>query len=376
LELLFGMLDQDKSGTIDARELADALRRRNADLGFSESIERSVSFVAAFDEDGDSKLSFGEFKEFLETVLEAIGVTFHELAEFLILQNLFSEDPDPVEELVGKLAETEINEAVKEESEMFRALEDPRMVNLFALFDKDGSGEVDFPEVALGLYQLTENMEDAAKTAITVLLMMDEEDTRTLDYPEFTNLILHIVHASGRKFEEMADDMTLKMLQDKELSEEDRENLIAGNVAYEAIKLVEEEAEAMDILQYGRMQKLFESWDKNGDGALDFSEILSGMRKWQGAMAMEESVERAALAMIGFDEDKDQKLDPVEFAKALLAFSKAAEIDVHEVIDFMVVTSVMEENSPEEEAYIKAISKQATADIKEIEDMLEQHGIE
>uniref|UniRef100_A0A7S1Y6T5 EF-hand domain-containing protein n=1 Tax=Grammatophora oceanica TaxID=210454 RepID=A0A7S1Y6T5_9STRA len=376
MELLFGMLDQDKSGTIDARELADALRRRNADLGFSESIERSVSFVAAFDEDGDSKLSFGEFKEFLETVLEAIGVTFHELAEFLILQNLFSEDPDPVEELVGKLAETEINEAVKEESEMFRALEDPRMVNLFALFDKDGSGEVDFPEVALGLYQLTENMEDAAKTAITVLLMMDEEDTRTLDYPEFTNLILHIVHASGRKFEEMADDMTLKMLQDKELSEEDRENLIAGNVAYEAIKLVEEEAEAMDILQYGRMQKLFESWDKNGDGALDFSEILSGMRKWQGAMAMEESVERAALAMIGFDEDKDQKLDPVEFAKALLAFSKAAEIDVHEVIDFMVVTSVMEENSPEEEAYIKAISKQATADIKEIEDMLEQHGIE
>ena len=93
-------------------------------------------------------------------------------------------------------------------------------------------------------------------------------------------------------------------------------------------------------------------------------------------MAIEESVQNAALIMIGFDEDQSQSLDRVEFAKAMAKYAKAAEVSLGELVDFMTVVSCMEENSPQEKAFFKAISPQATAEIKEIEESLEALGLE
>ena len=49
---------------------------------------------------------------------------------------------------------------------------------------------------------------------------------------------------------------------------------------------------------------------------------------------------------------------------------------MHDLVDFMVVTAVVEDDSPEELAYIRGISSQATAEIKAVQDLLEAHGIE
>lgn len=137
MQMLFQLVDADQDGKIDARELADAIRRRNADLSFSESIERAISFVAAFDDDHDARLDFNEFRVFLVTFAETMEASFHEVSEFLILQNMFSDSGNTEDEdIVGEIAEGAIDEAVKDQEVIYDAMSDPRMVALFALFDK------------------------------------------------------------------------------------------------------------------------------------------------------------------------------------------------------------------------------------------------
>jgi hypothetical protein len=223
-------------------------------------------------------------------------------------------------------------------------------------------------------------MEDSSKAAVNVLLMMTEDDARSLGYEQFVQLILSIVTASGMKFDEAADDMTLAMLQDKKISEDDLLNLMVGEAVYtEAKEMIEEENEAAEVvgaLQLGRLQKLFHLWDSDNDGEISFEELINGMRKFQGPMEIDESIQRAALVMIGFDEDGSQTLDRIEFANAMVKYAKAAEVPLDELVDFMCVVSVMEENSPEEEAFFHAIAPQTVEEIKMIVEEMEALGLE
>jgi Ca2+-binding EF-hand superfamily protein len=372
LELLFSLLDKDQDGHIDARELSDGIRKRNEGMSFAEGLERAIKFVAIFDTDHNAKLDRAEFKRFIDTMLEEMGASFHELAEFIILQLLFSEGGNgPIEEAVGELVSQDIDEAVKETSEFYDALTDERMLALFNMFDLDGSGEVDFKEVAIGLFKLSRDMQESASAAVELMIMLDRDDSRTLDFEEFARLILNIVVAGDMKFDQVADDLTLIMVQPAVVSEEELVQLIIADEIYNfATDLAEAEKEAvavMDVLSYGKMHKLFDLWDKNGDGYLQYDEILSGMRKYQEAMDIDESVQRAALFMLAFDENNDQKLSKEEFALALSKYANELDVDIHEFIDFLAVVNVLTENPEDEEAYFKAISPQATHEIQLIQ---------
>lgn len=43
LDLLFTLVDRDGDGTVDAKELAASMRKRNSELSFGDSLERAVS---------------------------------------------------------------------------------------------------------------------------------------------------------------------------------------------------------------------------------------------------------------------------------------------------------------------------------------------
>lgn len=134
--MLFQLVDADEDGKIDARELAEAIKKRNAELTFAETVERAISMVATFDEDHDARLNFAEFSAFIATFAGSMDATFHEVSEFLILQNMFEEGNTAEETIAGVMAEEEMDEAVLEEEDMYDAMTDPRMIALFALFDK------------------------------------------------------------------------------------------------------------------------------------------------------------------------------------------------------------------------------------------------
>ena len=88
LDLLFGLIDLDRSGTVDAQELAVVLRSRNQLLSTGESISRAITMVKAFDEDGNAELDRDEFELFFQSMVQHLNLDFDELAEYLSLEKI------------------------------------------------------------------------------------------------------------------------------------------------------------------------------------------------------------------------------------------------------------------------------------------------
>jgi hypothetical protein len=90
------------------------------------------------------------------------------------------------------------------------------------------------------------------------------------------------------------------------------------------------------------------------------------MRRFQRKHGIEGDVQRAALVILSFDEDGDQKLNRMEFAITIVKYAKAVDVGVHDLVDFMCVSSVLADDDEFEKAYVKAIAPSATKAIKEI----------
>jgi hypothetical protein len=102
LDLLFGLIDEDRSGLVDAEELAVVLRSRNSQLSTGDSIHRAMNMVAAFDEDGNAALDRQEFERFITSMVSHLKLDFDELAEFLSLELSF---PSNCEEDASELVD-------------------------------------------------------------------------------------------------------------------------------------------------------------------------------------------------------------------------------------------------------------------------------
>lgn len=348
MALLFMTLDVDGDGLISATELSNAVRKRHADMDMVESLDRAMSLVAAFDEDGDAKLNAEEFKVLVDAfAADMEGTSFHELAEYLILQSIMLPGNSIVEQvIVDTVAGEDIDKEVKARGDLMSALVDPRLIQLFLLFDKTGDGELSFKEVAIGLYQLTDDMETAVKSTVELLLALDHDDSRTLDYKEFAHLILGFCAAAEKSFNDMADDLTLALSSDEiAMTEEDLAGLYISDEYYQSAKdlvdAMKEEVKVEDVLGYGRLLKLFALLDENHDGGLDANELAKGLQKFHTAMGMESNAGlEAAMLVLVSDDDGDAVLDKTEFARAMVKYADANEVGVHDLVDFMCVTSL------------------------------------
>ena len=59
--------------------------------------------------------------------------------------------------------------------------------------------------------------------------------------------------------------------------------------------------------------------------------------------------------LTAFDTNSDQQLDPKEFALFVTKFTNTCGADLHKMLDFMIVTSVLKENSEAEQKFIASI---------------------
>jgi Ca2+-binding EF-hand superfamily protein len=288
----------------------------------------------------------------VEKMVVELDSTFDEFAEFLIYQILFSEDKGAGGEEEEDIDLDQVNKLVKERGELLDSLSDPRMKTLFELFDFDGDGSVSFKEVACGLYCLTNNMEESAKATTGLLLMLDKDDQRVLGFQQFAKLILAIAATTGVTFDEVADDLTLALSSDD--NQLDPEVLRALTLADEEYKKARDQERIvnahrkeilnMDPLSYNRAVRLFDLWDANGDGSIDFDELYEGLCKYHNAAGDGKNaaeVEQAARKLMDSDVDGDQLLDRDEFACAMVQYAHSNGTDVHELIDFMCVCTAL-----------------------------------
>ena len=240
-------------------------------------------------------------------------------------------------------------------------LNDPKMMELFVLFDKDKKSSVDFKDVAIGLYQLTDDMQDAQRQAAALLLMMDKDDQRTLTYERFAKLIMAMTAISGAGFEVMYDQLKVAVQENKPVPEVFLKELSVTqqdlNLTRDKMQKQESNKKMLDALSYSRTSKLFEQWDTDNSGTIDFQELLVGLRKYQRAVLKDSSkssvasnaslmadVEKNALMVMGHDNDSNQELDKEEFAIAMADYADIIHVDLHELIDFMCAVATQPES--------------------------------
>ena len=353
LDLLFSLIDRDGDGTVDATELAAALRKRNEDLSFTDSLERAIDMVAIFDTDGDAKLDYDEFSNFISVMLKELGIDFHEFSEFLVLQILFKDEKNEEE----KEDEKSVHSKVKEREELFDMLTDARMVELFEVFDRTGSRTLPFGEVAERLYTVTLDMDASVQKTMGLLLMMEEKELRTLNYEQFGRLIMAIVAAAQESFENVFEDLMISLTRQDTIDPRTRRNLMVSKESYRIVQELQKDDKNIQALSYERLQKLFDLWDADGSGDITLQELQTGLKKFQDASGIKADAKKEAEALLGFDEDGDNELGRVEFAKAMTHYAQAYKVDLQDLIDFMcVATSLGDNTALFQEAYGKVLS--------------------
>lgn len=203
------------------------------------------------------------------------------------------------------------------------------------------SDSVSFEIIVKSLYHVTQKMDEIPRKAL--LMCTDSGEERVLDYPQFSSLLLNVVAAGSLNFHDVANSMTLAFCKD-DVSRTDLTDLFVGDDMYR--NAVEDpdshnmnQSDVIDALQYGRMSRLFDLWDIDHSGDLDFEEVVLGFRKFHEAKSVDQTLEESIKAISSFDSNDDGKLSREEFARLVITFAKAARVSSHELIDFMVVTS-------------------------------------
>jgi hypothetical protein len=93
--------------------------------------------------------------------------------------------------------------------------------------------------------------------------------------------------------------------------------------------------------------------DKAKSGYLDHCELALGMRKFTSYHDnLSKSLDECTAAIQAGDDDGE--LDVREFAKLIAKFANSAQIEMHHLIDFIVVQCSMKSNSKQEEDYLHA----------------------
>jgi len=376
LDMLFLLLDRDDSGSIDAVELTNFMRKMNEGMTYAGSIDMAIDYVAANDMDLSGALGKDEFKTYLDLVCNEVGSTFHEMCELILMNIYFSKNGNNKEdEAAGKLAAKQIKERVQTKAGYYATLQDGRMRALFNDFDTNNTGKVDYQEAAIGLYKLIGDMKESALEAFDLLLMYDKNDDQLMDYTEFVRLMLHACALKEKTWSEIADALVHAIKTNPDPSEDDLAKLgIAEENYTKAAEITEssKKAEAiMTVLHYQKFMKLYDIADSNDDGMICFEELAIGLRKYAKAMSVDESLDtsisEAKGVLISFDKDENQKLDRDEFALVLVEFAHMKNIDILKLIDFLAIITLTDSDVLET-AYINQISMKQKRSIKKWQD--------
>lgn len=340
---VFDLLDKEGSGLADAKALAEGVSNIGGDPSYTDNLLRAAKSIDMIDVDHDNRIKCSEFQRFLNILLTETGCTLHEAAELLVAHIVFP----PMHEAPA----------------VAPSFED-RIDALFMIFDSNGDGAIQKKEVSSGFAKMMDEMDENTKIAWGALLLVSEEGNRILSFEEFVQLMRNIAAAAKMEFNMFADTATLALCRTTGAATENLSYLFMGNELKSALSEIEqmgkETVDTIDPVQYGRMHRLFTLWDLDHNGYIDLSEMLFGMRKFQDAKNISNTVEECVSAMLAFDTDDDAKLDVQEFAGFLVRFAKTCNVSIQELVDFMIVTSALKDNDDAERDYIEAIGKKGT----------------
>ena len=277
------------------------------------------------------------------------------------MQVIFSESGNtPMEDAAAEFISDEVTRNVIVDEGLRRAMKDRRMKALFNVFDEHGEGVVDFKAVVVGMYKLMDDIDEASHAAVTALLLFDETEKRELLYKDFARLMLNVVASSPDNitFDDVADTLTRNALDVSSgvTSDYVMEKFSMDTTSKLLLDISEvEDHISLSVIELAKMDRLFAMFDMDNDDKIGTEELALGLAKFHDTTGMKTTVEETKQVLKTFDKSADGKLDKHEFAAFIVNFASSANMNIIDMLDFMIVVMVLKENTEAQQEYLDAI---------------------
>lgn len=184
---------------------------------------------------------------------------------------------------------------------------------LFDVWDSDSDGQISFSELAMGMRRFDPvcSLPDNTKAAMIAMLSHDDNRNQHLDRKEFADFIEDLTDSLGVEFHDVAELMILQSTE--KLLNEEYESAVFSLVEPLAEAQIVDIEEEFDNITDERMMRLFDLFDRNHDGEIQFSEVAYGLKKLNPTASLEEARSAAVECMLAFDEDYNRTLSYPEF---------------------------------------------------------------
>jgi len=335
LGTLFDLFDVDGSGRIGLNDLSQSLLKVDGQKTAQEAFETAKLSITAFDSDDNGKLDKDEFRTFICAMSKNVNSEFSDIVRFLILRVVLAKGGHIVVD------------------------EEVRTCVLYKAFDSTKQGFADFKSVVKSMKWVSNQMDEKFRN---IIFAVDKNTTRQLNLVQFAGFLFSVVSASPPhiNFHQVANSMTESLCDYKNQKEKDLNELFDNHTIQhlETTKSLGPTKVSITAQQYEKVKMLFDLWDLNKSGLIDFSEFFLGLRKFHGTKDYATTFAETTAAMSRFDiNDSNGKLDLIEFSIALSEFASFANFDLEELIDFMVVKSALTNNSDTERNYLARMTK-------------------
>ncbi|KAA8497747.1 hypothetical protein FVE85_5332 [Porphyridium purpureum] len=224
MQHLFKKFDRDQDMSISFKELALGLDKlRAGEMTFGDSIEAALNALLLFDEGNTRTLNYVQFARFILTFCAAAGAPFAAVGPKLLEMEIGApEEPEELRKLKSALL-TDITRDMNHLDKVVNTVQDVRCELLFQMFDTDGSGDVSFQELAIGLrsFNPSSSLSDSAAVAASMMLAFDADENNTLNRMEFADFLNSFCETIGADFDELADYLVVARAVQDSSSERD-----------------------------------------------------------------------------------------------------------------------------------------------------------
>ena len=356
MRTVFELFDRDCDGDVNVEELTLGLTKLNVcnhNDFLTEAIGHAVLIVRQYDKQCDNHMNCSEFSLFLEQLHSKLNGTMEQVCELIVAKICFRESGRDImmESLHHLLTDTEVNNP----DHLHEAISEVRLLLLFDIFQADASGTIEFKEVMKHLLRHTSVM-DNLQTEVLHMLHRDSE--RRLEYSHFADLMFNVATAYPEiNVTDLCDSMTLSIIR---VNHDFQGLFLNAGVFEEAKNMKLEVIASTDTVLQGRLDRLFQLWDLDGNNYLDTEEFVLGMLKFQQSHNVPVTLSESVDAVSAFDQDGDNRLDRKEFGDLLRKFSVACEVVLDELIDFMVIQSALVDTDNKERAHLTLLLSKPT----------------
>jgi len=351
LETLFDLFDVDGSGRIGLEDLSQSLLKVDGQQKTAqEAFETAKISITAFDSDDNGMLDKDEFRTFISAMSKNVDADFSDIVRFLILRVALAKGGGGGGDIV-------LDEEV-------------RTCVLYKAFDSTKQGYADFKNVVKSMKWVSNQMDEQFRN---ILFAVDKNTTRQLNLVQFSGFLFSVVSASPPhiNFHEVANSITESLCDTQNQKEKDLNELFdTHTIQHHSLettttattttttKSLSPTRVSITAQQYEKVKMLFDLWDLNHSGQINFEEFFLGLRKFHDTKDYATTFAETTAAMSRFDiNEANGKLDLIEFSMALSEFASYSNVDLEELIDFMVVKSALTHNSDTERNYLARMTK-------------------